>query len=147
MALQRSLALCQGHADALQDALQDIHALALDVDDYTTLSKQDRRLLDQFAYRYTRLQDDIGVKLLPAVLKVLGEDVALMSAIDRFARLEQLGWLTSADDWQTLRQIRNQFTHDYPNNPTERFQLWQAAVHAAEQLRTVLSSFQSKIKL
>ena len=147
MALQRSLALCQGHADALQDALQDIHALALDVDDYTTLSKQDCRLLDQFAYRYTRLQDDIGVKLMPAVLKVLGEDVALMSAIDRFARLEQLGWLTSADDWQTLRQIRNQFNHDYPNNPTERFQLWQAAVHAAEQLRTVLSSFQSKIKL
>ena len=134
MALQRSLALCQGHADALQDALQGIHALALDVDDYTTLSKQDCRLLDQFAYRYTRLQDDIGVKLMPAVLKVLGEDVALMSAIDRFARLEQLGWLTSADDWQTLRQIRNQFNHDYPNNPTE-------------QLRTVLSSFQSKIKL
>ena len=147
MALQHSLALCQGHADALQDALQDIHALAMNVDDYTALSKQDRRLLDQFAYRYTRLQDDIGFKLMPAVLKVLGEDVALMSAIDRFARLEQLGWLTSADDWQTLRQIRNQFTHDYPNNPTERFQLWQAAVHAAEQLRTVLSSFQSKIKL
>ena len=147
MALQHSLALCQGHADALQDALQDIHARAMDVNDYTTLSKQDRRLLDQFAYRYTRLQDDMGVKLMPAVLKALGEDVALMSAIDRFARLEQLGWLTSADDWQTLRQIRNQFNHDYPNNPTERFQLWQAAVHAAEQLRTVLSSFQSKIKL
>ena len=70
----------------------------MNVDDYTALSKQDRRLLDQFAYRYTRLQDDIGVKLMPAVLKVLGEDVALMSAIDRFARLEQLGWLASADE-------------------------------------------------
>ena len=147
MALQHSLALCQGHADALQDALQDIHARAMDVDDYTTLSKQERRLLDQFAYRYARLQDDIGVKLMPAVLKALGEDVALMSAIDRFARLEQLGWLASADDWQTLRQICNQFTHDYPDNPTEQFERWQAAVHAAAQLRTVLSSFQSKIKL
>jgi hypothetical protein len=147
MALQHSLALCQGHADALQDALQDIHALVMNVDDYTALSKQDRRLLDQFAYRYTRLQDDIGVKLMPAVLKVLGEDVALMSAIDRFARLEQLGWLASADEWQTLRQIRNQFTHDYPDNPTERFERWQAAVYAAAQLTSVLASFQSKIKL
>ena len=147
MALQHSLALCQGHADALQDALQDIHALAMNVDDYTALSKQDRRLLDQFAYRYTRLQDDIGVKLMPAVLKVLGEDVALMSAIDRFARLEQLGWLASADDWQILRQIRNQFTHDYPDNPTERFERWQAAVHAAAQLTSVLASFRGKIKL
>ena len=146
MALQHSLALCQGHADALQDALLDIHTRAMDVNDYTTLSKQDRRLLDQFAYRYTRLQDDIGVKLMPSVLKALGEDVALMSAIDRFARLEQLGWLESADDWQTLRQIRNQFTHDYPDNPTERFERWQAAVHAAAQLTSVLTRFQNKIE-
>ena len=47
MALQHSLALCQGHADALQDALQDIHALAMDVDDYTTLGKQDLQLMIQ----------------------------------------------------------------------------------------------------
>ena len=118
MALQHSLALCQGHADALQDALQDIRARDMGKDDYTAMSKQDRRLLDQFAYRYTRLQDDMGVKLMPAVLKSLGEEVALLPAIDRFARLEQLGWLESADDWQTLRLIRNQFTHDYPDSPS-----------------------------
>ena len=146
MALQQSLALCQGHADALQEALQDIHARDMDLDGFTHLSKQDRRLLDQFAYRYTRLQDDIGAKLMPAVLKSLGEDVAPMSALDRFFRLEQLGWLASADDWQSLRQIRNQFTHDYPDNPTERFQRWQAAVHAASQLVSVLTRFKSKIK-
>jgi hypothetical protein len=118
----------------------------MDLDGFTHLSKQDRRLLDQFAYRYTRLQDDIGAKLMPAVLKSLGEDVAPMSALDRFFRLEQLGWLASADDWQSLRQIRNQFTHDYPDNPTERFQRWQAAVHAASQLVSVLTRFKSKIK-
>lgn len=146
MALQQSLALCQGHADALQEALQDIHARDMDLDCFTHLSKQDRRLLDQFAYRYTRLQDDMGAKLMPAVLKALGEDVAPMSALDRFFRLEQLGWLASADDWQNLRQIRNQFTHDYPDNPAERFQRWQAAVHAASQLASVLMRFQSKIK-
>ena len=146
MALQQSLVLCQGHADALQEALQDIHVRNMDLDGFTHLSKQDRRLLDQFAYRYTRLQDDMGAKLMPAVLKALGEDVAPMSALDRFFRLEQLGWLASADDWQSLRQIRNQFTHDYPDNTTERFQRWQAAVHAASQLASVLTRFQSKIK-
>jgi len=146
MALQQSLVLCQGHADALQEALQDIYVRDMDLDGFTNLSKQDRRLLDQFAYRYTRLQDDMGAKLMPAVLKALGEDVAPMSALDRFFRLEQLGWLASADDWQSLRQIRNQFTHDYPDNPAERFQRWQAAVHAASQLASVLMRFQSKIK-
>ena len=116
------------------------------VDDYAHLGKEDRRLLDQFAYRYTRLQDDMGAKLVPALLKALGEDVAIMSALDRFARLEQLGWLVSADDWQTLGQIRNQFAHDYPDNPTERFERLQAAIHAAAQLIAVLTQFQSKIK-
>lgn len=147
LALQYSLALCQGHADALQDALQDIKVRGIGVDDYAHLGKEDRRLLDQFAYRYTRLQDDMGAKLVPALLKALGEDVAIMSALDRFARLEQLGWLLSADDWQTLRQIRNQFAHDYPDNPTERFERLQAAIHAAAQLIEVLTQFQRKIKM
>lgn len=147
LALQHSLALCQSHADALQDALQDIKVRGMGVDDYAHLGKEDRRLLDQFAYRYTRLQDDMGAKLVPALLKALGEDVAIMSALDRFARLEQLGWLVSADDWQTLRQIRNQFAHDYPENPTERFERLQAAIHAAAQLIEVLTQFQRKIKM
>jgi len=144
LALQYSMTLCQGHADALQDALQDLQVRALAVDDYKDLNKDDRRLLDQFAYRYTRLQDDMGVKLMPAILKALGEDVAPMSALDRFARLEQLGWLLSADDWQTLRQIRIQFAHDYPMNPSDRFDLLQAATHAAEQLLSVLARLQNK---
>lgn len=147
LALQHSLALCQGHTDALQDALQDIKVRGMGVDDYAHLGKEDRRLLDQFAYRYTRLQDDMGAKLVPALLKALGEDVAIMSALDRFARLEQLGWLVSADDWQTLRQIRNQFAHDYPDNPTERFERLQTAIHAAAQLIEVLTQFQRKIKM
>jgi hypothetical protein len=141
-----SAAFGQGPADALQEALQDIHVRDMDLDSFTHLSKQDGRLLDQFAYRYTRLQDDMGAKLMPAVLKALGEDVAPMSALDRFFRLEQLGWLPSADDWQSLRQIRNQFTHDYPDNLTERFQRWRAAVHASSQLVSVLTRFKSKIK-
>nr|MBP8184080.1 hypothetical protein [Rhodoferax sp.] len=80
--LQQIQALCQGHAQALQDALQDMALRALTPAQYSQLAKDDRRLLDQFAYRYTRLQDDMGTRLMPAILKALGEDVAPMSAID-----------------------------------------------------------------
>lgn len=136
--------VCQGHAEALTDAMHDMQLRALTSDDYTHLNKDDRRLLDQFAYRYTRLQDDMGARLMPSVLKVLGEDIAPMSAIDRFTRLEQLGWLQSADDWLSLRQVRNQFAHDYPDSPTERFERLQAAIQAARQLLTVMAQFQKK---
>ena len=143
--LQQIQALCQRHAQALRDALQDMALLALTPAQYSQLSKADRRLLDQFAYRYTRLQDDMGTRLMPAVLKALGEDVAPMSAIDRFARLEQLGWLPSADAWATLRQIRNQFTHDYPDDVAERLDRLQAATAAAGQLLTVMEQFDARI--
>jgi hypothetical protein len=144
LALQHIQTVCQGHADALSEAMQDMQSRALTPDDYAHLNKDDRRLLDQFAYRYTRLQDDMGARLMPAVLKALGEDIAPMSAIDRFTRLEQLGWINSADDWFSLRQVRNQFAHDYPDSPTERFERLQAAIHAAQQLLTVLAQFQRK---
>jgi len=58
-------------------------------------SKEDRRLLDQFAYRYTRMQDDMGARLVPAILRALGEEVSAMSTLDRLDRLEQLDWLPS----------------------------------------------------
>ena len=144
LALQHIQTVCQGHAEALSEAMQDMQSRALTPDDYTHLNKDDRRLLDQFAYRYTRLQDDMGARLMPAVLKALGEDIAPMSAIDRFSRLEQLGWIHSADDWLSLRQVRNQFAHDYPDSPAERFERLQAAIHAAQQLLTVLAQFQRK---
>ena len=86
----------------------------------------------------------MGARLMPSVLKAMGEDIAPMSAIDRFARVEQLGWLDSADNWLVLRQVRNQFAHDYPDSPTERFERLQAAVQAARQLLTIMAQFQRK---
>ena len=58
--LRQTYALCSTHRDALKDALQDLDLRKLTALDLENLSRQDRRLLDQFAYRYTRLQDDIG---------------------------------------------------------------------------------------
>lgn len=143
--LQQLHTLCQGHAQALRDALQDMAMLALTLDQFSQLSKIDRRLLDQFAYRYTRLQDDMGSRLMPAILIALGEEIATLSAIDRFARLEQLGWLPSAENWTTLRQIRNQFAHDYPEGANERFERLQAATVAAWQLLAVMHLFDERL--
>ncbi|MFZ5595222.1 MAG: hypothetical protein ACOY4D_13390 [Pseudomonadota bacterium] len=84
------------------------------------LSKEDRRLLDQFAYRYTRLQDDMGARFMPAALRAMDEEIAAMPMVDRLNRLEQLGWLPSAEGWLDLRRIRNEFAHDYPETPQER---------------------------
>ena len=146
LALRQIHEQCLTHADALTGALSDMRLLGLTRSSYEHLSKEDRRLLDQFAYRYTRLQDDMGSRLMPAVLRALGEDVAAMPALDRFSRMEQLGLLSSADEWNNLRQIRNQFTHDYPDSALEHDKRLLAATHAAQQLLSALALIIAKLQ-
>lgn len=71
--------------------------------------------VDAFVARFGRLQDNLGDKMLPAVLRWLGEPVG--PAIDNLARAERWGWLGSADDWMRVRQLRNQMIHEYVKDP------------------------------
>lgn len=144
LTLAHALALCTAHAQTLQEALGDLEQADLDAAKLERLTKPLRRLLDQFAYRFTRLQDDFGARLMPAVLKALGEDIAPMPVLDRIARLEQLEWLESAEEWVRLRQIRNEFTHDYPESTQDRHARLKLAMDAARRLILMLDRFARK---
>jgi len=67
--------------------------------------------VDAFVGRFGRLQDTVGDKLLPLLLAALGEKPA--AAIDNLDKAERLGFLDSADNWMTLRKLRNQMVHEY----------------------------------
>lgn len=67
--------------------------------------------VEAFVGRFDRLQDTLGDKLLPALLKALGERPR--AAIDNLDRAERLGWVESADGWMTMRKLRNQMVHEY----------------------------------
>jgi hypothetical protein len=145
LALEQALSACAAHKEALIDALTDMGRRHLTPADIETPAKDDRRLLDQFAYRFTRPQDDMGAKLLPAILRVLGEDITPMSVIDRLHRLEQLHWLDFADEWLDLRRIRNEFSHDYPETAEERFERLKLATQAAQRLLAILDALTEKL--
>lgn len=71
--------------------------------------------VEAFVGRFGRLQDTLGDKLLPVLLAALGEVPA--AAIDNLDRAERLGLIASADDWMTLRKLRNQMVHEYVEDP------------------------------
>jgi len=62
--------------------------------------------VEAFTSRFSRLQDTVGDKLLPAWLNALGEQTG--AAIDNLDKAEKLGVLASADQWLEIRQLRNQ---------------------------------------
>ena len=116
----------QRHADALQGALREWDALpaqpwfALESDPLLV------RLLDQILYRFLKLQDAVGERLLPATLAVLHEPFEDWPMRDRLDRLERLGYL-DATTRLAWRGGRNRLAHEYPDAP----QLRQAAVRDA----------------
>lgn len=71
--------------------------------------------VEAFVGRFGRLQDTVGDKLLPLLLTALGEKAS--SAIDNLDRAERIGLLQSADDWMTMRNLRNQMVHEYIEDP------------------------------
>nr|VFK11247.1 MAG: hypothetical protein BECKLPF1236B_GA0070989_102127 [Candidatus Kentron sp. LPFa] len=145
-ALMQSIAVCQTHREALQDALTDLKGRKIGLDDLNRLDKADRRLLDQFAYRYTRLQDDMGARLIPNILRALSEEITAMPTVDRLSRMEQLGWLESAEEWSELRQVRNEFTHDYPDDAHERLARLQLAMVCGERISQIYERFVLKLR-
>lgn len=91
---------------------------ALFTPEYVALLEADTDLAERveaFVGRFGRLQDTVGDKLLPQLLAVLGEKVS--SAVDNLDRAERLGLLKSADEWMTMRSLRNQMIHEYVEDP------------------------------
>jgi len=67
--------------------------------------------LDAFVARFARLQDTVGDKLIPALLKFLDESTG--PAADNLSKAEKFGWIYSAEEWAVIRKLRNQMIHDY----------------------------------
>lgn len=71
--------------------------------------------IEAFSSRFCRLQDTLGDKLLPSLLLALGETAnALLMNLDK---AEKYGWLTSVEQWISLRQLRNKMIHEYIEDP------------------------------
>ena len=67
--------------------------------------------VETFVARFGRLQDILGDKLLPRLLKALGENPTAFA--DNLDLAEKLGWMESVSDWLGMRALRNQMIHEY----------------------------------
>ncbi len=118
------------HAGALSEALAEWAAEpALDM----AQLERDRlllRLTDQILFRFTKLQDALGERLVPATLQQLAEPFEDWPMRDRLERLEKLGYL-AVDDWLRWRERRNRLAHEYPDQHELRFAVLKAAIGAA----------------
>jgi len=117
--LQRIQRLCQKEAAGLERVAARLFAVpvtgqrlaALDTDD--ALSER----IDAFAARFSRLQDAITDKLLPAYFELVQEPPR--PVLEMLDRAERLGLIGSADAFLAARKLRNRLVHEYVEDRDE----------------------------
>ena len=113
--LREALKLCSIHNERMQYAFNKVkHYFPLDETSYNKLSKDDLSYIDQLIFRFSKLQDSMGNRLFPALLKCLGEDIEAKPFIDILTTLERLELIDDHRIWLELRETRNIVTHEYP---------------------------------
>ena len=81
-----------------------------------SLAEMDVSILDQYIYRFTKLQDAMGTRLFPALVSMITGDDEPRPFLDTLNQLEKAGIVSSVETWQTLRVLRNNLAHDYPDS-------------------------------
>ncbi len=120
--------------------------IPLNRDRYYALDDDTIGFLDQFIFRFSKLQDIMGSRLFPSILEALAEPVTEKAFIDILNRVEKLGILDSALSWIELRKIRNDIAHEYPASLIERIEGINILFDNLEVLKQIVEKCRSVFK-
>jgi len=115
--LQSALGENNSHAEKIRRAVQILAPLVpFSVETFSGLGDETIMVVDQLIYRFTKMQDSLGTRFLPAVYALLEDDDRPRPFLDILNRLEQLRVVEDVATWQFFRELRNRLAHDYPES-------------------------------
>ena len=139
--LSNSLYECKQHKKRINYAYQKMQAqLPLTLENYNNFAEDTIEHIDQFLFRFAKLQDTLGEKVFPTLLLLLSENISNKPFIDILNRLEKLELLYK-DDWLELRQIRNAVAHEYSFNSQEIVDSLNSIYGAYNKLISIYDNF------
>ena len=119
--IEKLIKECDKHLERIKQASVKMAVfMPLNASRYAQLTNDEVEHIDQYLYRFSKLQDVIGEKLFVLLLEFLKEEnIKSKSFIDILNRLEQLDLLEDKNVWLELRKIRNTIAHQYGENLTK----------------------------
>jgi len=129
--------------DAILPEIKDF--LPFENDDFEDTQKI--KTIDSFIYRFTKIQDKMGDKFFPTVLRELEEYKNSMALVDVLNKLEKLELLKDADTWIDYRKLRNSLTHEYPNNNEEIIEAINLSIDVYEDMKEIYFTMLKRIGL
>ena len=144
--LKQMIRITQKEATYLVRTAERIKQQSPDIDWVGSLEHSDDRseMLDAFVLRYGRLQDTLGDKLLPQLLRANLEKTG--TQLDNLLRAEKLGWIESAQAWIELRELRNRLIHEYMESTEDLLEALIAALQGVQVLVDVRSRMATRVQ-
>ncbi|MEI6145788.1 MAG: hypothetical protein WCP66_05150 [Methylococcales bacterium] len=119
--------------------------MPLDISRYNQLSEDEVEHIDQFLFRFAKLQDAMGEKLFILILEFLEEENPKSKPfIDTLNRLEQLGLLEYKNTWLELRKIRNNIAHQYEDDPKQASEALNSIYAAKPTLERIFQTIKTR---
>lgn len=113
--LSREFDICDRHIQRIEEALEAMETdIPMSIECYANLDENQIRCMDQFIFRFSKLQDAMEAKIFRYVLEYLDEDITTLPMQDILNRLERYQFIESAEEWGYIRELRNEIAHDYP---------------------------------
>jgi len=141
--LEQALTECTLHAQVLGEAVAPLPS-AFSAGMVAVVDSERRRWLDQTAYRFMKLQDSLGEKVLPGLLAATLDPLPPEATFaERLQRLERLGALPSVERWRLLGEVRNSLTHEYAEHPELQAAALTRLVSGARELMLFWSAAQA----
>ncbi len=145
--IELSMETADRHNKRLTWAIKKMaNIMPLTADRFEKLTDDELAFFDVFSTRFSKLQNILGTKVLPAILEVTQEPGEYPTFIDKLNRLEKMGAIPSADEWTEFREIRNQFTHDYPDDPQLNANLLNNAYTQGKKLQSTFAYIKKYIQ-
>ncbi|MEA1914591.1 MAG: hypothetical protein U9N30_04660 [Campylobacterota bacterium] len=137
---------CDKHLQRINEAYEDMQTfLPINAKSYQNLNKNQVQDIDQYLFRFSKLQDILGEKIFKLILDKYSPSNNSLSFIDILNTLEKLDFLTNAQEWQRLRKIRDDIAHQYDDEPEESAQAINNIASQKEILETIYIRIKNKL--
>lgn len=111
---------CAKHLQRINEAYSDMSVfMPLTASKYENLAKDDVQAIDQYLFRFAKLQDSMGEKLFRLLVGRFEGNADKLSFLDVIKKMEKYIDMDIANEWQDLRNIRNQLSHEYEDDAIE----------------------------
>ncbi|BCG64229.1 MAG: hypothetical protein methR_P1999 [Methyloprofundus sp.] len=136
--IQKYINECQKHKLRIEQSYANVNEIfPLSAPRYKLLSDEEVAAIDQYLFRFTKLQDTIGQRLFKMIVSDYVDNIEQLTFVDILNQLEKIGLLENALIWKTLRDIRNNIAHQYDDDPQEMAEALNNIFAYKEELLTI----------